>query len=300
MGRETVVKGLIDYLKGEHWRRTIAMLAQDPDPHYTHAHVYVETCVHPQDLERLICGYLERRGMPSSRRIDYVNPSLVPDSETGSLHGIEPKGKPHFDLQWFYNPSVVLAGTQELHKMERGCNVIGWNRWFIQEFYSDFSFRSVGPAEQEALEKYFRSEHWLIGMEMATRPETRHLHVHVYTSLHPEVIQGFAEKSLAEHGHKIYYTCPNVYGKRELTGKLVFMGQEPEVVFDLAWKFRPEVVIEAARDPWGPGAWPARDLPGYTHITAQMIEPTMQKPYVVLGDAEVDEVLDSVAPRKRM
>src|SRR5512138_2476365 len=105
MEREAIVPGLIQYFKGDHWRRLMAVLMQDPDPQGTHVHAYTETCVNPEDIKAIICGYLEQRGVPSSRKIDYTAPR---PAVMGSLHGIEPKGRPHFDYNWFFNPEVSL------------------------------------------------------------------------------------------------------------------------------------------------------------------------------------------------
>ena len=74
----------------DHWRRLCCSML-DPDPQGTHIHSYVDTSVHPDSLEALICGYFERLGWPSSRKIDHMSPA----PGMGSLHGVEPEGKPH-------------------------------------------------------------------------------------------------------------------------------------------------------------------------------------------------------------
>lgn len=284
-----IVDELIGYFRSDHWRRLIAALWQDPDPRGTHAHTYVETCVHPEDIKQLICGYLEAKGIPSSRKIDYTAPR---PGEMGSLHGIEPKGRAHFDFNWFYNPQVTLAPTQGGDKGESGCNLCVWNRSYIREYYSDFRFRSqVGPGEEEVLRSYFKSEHWHNGLKVSIDPNTTHGHINVYTSVHPEVIQRFAEESLRAKGWEINYICPNVYlvdGK--YTGKLVFMGKNPEAVYDLGWKFKPEVVIEPAMDQWA-----LAGNPGYDLWVWPMMDPIMKFPYLKLTDPEIDRVLSAIA-----
>ena len=71
-------------------------------------------------------------------------------------------------------------------------------------------------------------------------------------------------------------------------GKLVFMGQDPEVVFDIGWEFTPDVLIEPAWEPWI-----YEDHPGYDVWTAQMLAEVMNEDYVRLNDEEISSVLDA-------
>ncbi|MHB1160350.1 MAG: hypothetical protein ACYC66_12875 [Chloroflexota bacterium] len=291
MENQRIVDGLIGYFKGDQWRRMVAALTQDPDPHNTHAHIYVEMSVDPAAVDRLIVGYFEARGYPNARRIDWLAPK--PEVE-GSLHGVEPKGLAHYDFNWFYNPDVVLAPTSGGEKGESGCNLCIWNKAYMQEYYADFPFRQVGPAEEEMIRKYFRSEHWHKGLEWATKPNVTHTHINVYSSVHPDILKKFAAESIAEEGWEIYYTCPNVYlvdGK--YTGKLVHMGKNPEAVYDLGWRFNPNVIIEPAMDNWNiPGT------PGYDILTTDDNKAILSHSYVAVTDSEIQAVLDAVAPSK--
>jgi len=289
MDRGKIVQDVIAYFKGDQWRRMAAALEQDPEPRGTHAHIFVETCVHPNNIEELICGFFAQRGAPSARRIDYMAPR---PGEMGSLHGVEPKGQPHFDFNFFYNPNVALAGSEGGAHGESGCNLCIWNRRYINAFYADFPFRQVGEAEEEKIRQYFRSEHWHRGVEMSILPDTNHQHINAYTSVHPEVLRRFAEESLAAKGWEIYYTCPNVYlVNGRYTGKLVFMGKNPEAVYDLGWMFKPDVVLEPALDDWV-----FKNGKGYDTWTTPMREPVMAQPYVRLTDGEVARALEAIKP----
>lgn len=280
MERQAIIKELKEYFgASDHWRRLCSSL-QDPDPEGTHIHSYVETSVHPDSLEKIMTQYFERMGWPSSRKIDH----MAPKAGMGSLHGVEPEGKPHFDFQWFFNKDV---GLKACDGGESGCNLLIWNRWYINRFYSQFDFRNVGPAEEKALEEYFKSEHFMEGIKFPVMPTTNHMHINVHSSVHPDHIQKYAEAAFAREGIKLYYTCPNVYmvnGKYR--GKLVFMCQSPEVVFDIGWLFTSDVVIEPAMEPW---IFEAN--PGYDVWTSDMLAEVMNADYVTLTDKEVEEVL---------
>ncbi len=282
MRREDLIQGVTDYfVLSDHWRRLMASL-QGPDPEGTHIHAYVNTCIHPKSLETVITGYLDLRGWPSVRRIDHMSPV----AGMGSLHGIEPKGKPHFDFQWFFKEDVPVKPTDG---GEGGCNLLVWNRWYINEFYREFKFREVGPAEEKQLEDYFYSDHWERGLEIAARPDTTHMHINVETSVHPDQIARFAKRALEEKAWKIYYVCPNVYlVKGKYRGKLVFMGRDPEEVYDIGWHFNPEVVLEPARD-----TWIFEENPGYDVWPKRLLDDVMQHPYHTLEPEDVKSILKS-------
>jgi hypothetical protein len=282
MEREALLQEVKDYFAGsDHWRRLCAAL-QDPDPEGSHIHAYVETSVHPDSLEAIMKGYFERMGWPSSRKIDH----MAPKAGTGSLHGVEPQGKPHFDFQWFFKEDVGLRACQG---GESGCNLLIWNRWYINQFYGQFPFREVGAGEEEALGAYFKSDHFLKGLQFPVMPTTNHIHINVHASVHPDAMQKHAEEALRREGWEIYYVCPNVYlVGGQYRGKLVFMGKRPEVVFDIGWAFTSEAVIEPAWE-----AWIFEANPGYDVWTSDMLAEVMNEAYVHLSDDEIQRVLDA-------
>ena len=283
MERKELIAEVKSYFaESDHWRRLCAALQGDPDPQGSHVHAYVETSVHPDSLEDLMTGYFDRLGWPSARKIDH----MAPKRGMGSLHGVEPEGKPHFDFQWFFKKDV---GLRPCDGGESGCNLLVWNRWYINKFYEQFPFRDIGSEEEKALEAYFRSEHFLKGLEFPVMPTTNHMHINVHSSIHPDYIQKHAEAALKHEGINIYYVCPNVYlvgGKYR--GKLVFMGKEPEVVFDIGWKFTPQVVIEPAWEPWI-----FENNPGYDVWSSDMLAEVMNEDYVRLTDSEIQQILES-------
>lgn len=281
MERKMLVEEVKQYFAdSDHWRRLCAALYGDPDPEGSHVHSYVDTSVHPDSLEAIMAGYFERMGWPSARKIDHMSPK----AGMGSLHGVEPKGKPHFDYQWFFKEDV---GLRACDGGESGCNLLVWNRWYINQFYSQFPFREVGPKEEKELEEYFKSDHFLEGLKFPVMPTTNHMHINVHASVHPDYIQKYAEAAFKRENLKIYYTCPNVYlVEGKYRGKLVFMGQEPEVVFDIGWQFKSDVIIEPAWE-----TWIFDENPGYDVWTSDMLAEVMNEDYVRLTDEEIHEVL---------
>ena len=71
------------------------------------------------------------------------------------------------------------------------------------------------------------------------------------------------------------------------------MGKKPEVVFDIGWKFTPEVVIAPAWEPWI-----FEDHPGYDVWTSAMLAEVMNERYVRLSNEEIAAVLNACYFRK--
>lgn len=283
MERKMLLEEVKQYFsQSDHWRRLCAAL-QGPDPEGTHIHAYVDTSVHPDSMEAIMTGYFQRMGWPSARKIDHMSPA----PGMGSLHGVEPKGKPHFDFQWFFKKDV---GLKACNGGESGCNLLIWNRWYIKQFNRQFPFKEVGAEQEKTLEEYFKSDHFIKGLEFPMMPTTCHMHINVNAGVDPDHIQKYAETALEREDIKIYYTCPNVYlgDGKNYRGKLVFMSQDPEVVFDIGWKFTPGIVIEPAWE-----AWIFEENPGYDVWTSDMLAKVMDEDYVRLADDEIQEVLNA-------
>jgi len=107
MDRHVVIDEVKRYFgASDHWRRLCGAL-QDPDPQGCHIHSYVVMSVHPKSIEQIITNYFSALGWPSVRKIDHVSPK----ENVGSLHGIEPSEKPHFDFHWMFDNRVGLRAA---------------------------------------------------------------------------------------------------------------------------------------------------------------------------------------------
>ena len=283
MDRQALVDEIVDYFNAsDHWRRLLSLL-QDPDPRGSHVHTYVHTSVHPESLELILRRYFDMVGAPIVRRINWIRPR----PNVGALHGIEPRGRLHFDFHYIFNDGV---GLRPADGVENGSNLLHWDRHYIEDFNSQFSFRSVGPGEAGALRRYFSSEHWEEGLRIAARDDAPHMHINVETSVHPDAVAHYALDALDERGWEVYYVCPNAFLLGDgYTGKLVFMGKNPEKVYDIGWKYNPDVTIKATEV-----AWMFPELIGYDVMTTQMTEEELGlHPYVKLTTDEISRILDA-------
>ena len=284
--RELTDQGTKYFGSSDHWRRLLALL-QDPDPRNSHVHTYVYTSVHPESLHDILVAYFALRGWPLVRRINRIRPR----PGIGALHGIEPEGKLHFDFHWIYKPDV---GVTPADGIEGGSNLLMWNRFYIEEFNRSFPFRSVGPQEEEALRSYFSSRHWEEGLQFVSRPDVPHMHINVEVGVHPSAVAEHALEALKRRGWEVYYVCPNAFLMgTTYRGKLVFMGKKPEKVYDIGWKFNPDVTIRPAEETW---MFP--DRVGYDVMTdAMTAEETNKHPFVTLTPDEVSAVVEACAGR---
>ena len=265
------------YLRtSDHWRRLLAYL-QDPDPHNAHVHSYVYTSIHPESMEEILRRYFSKRGWPIDRTINKIRPR----PGILQLHCIEPRDKVHFDLHLIHEEGV---GIRPAHGVERDSNLLLWNRFYMEEFYQRFPFRRVGPKEEDACRRYFAFEHWQHGLEIAARPSVPHMHINVETSLHPETIGQFALEALGQKGWEIHYLCPNVYLLNgRYVGKVVFIGKQPEKVYDIGWLFNPDVILEPTKK-----AWLFPEHIGYDLMTSEQFEEELnQHPHVNLTTEEI-------------
>jgi len=74
----------------------------------------------------------------------------------------------------------------------------------------------------------------------------------------------------------------------EYQGKLVFMCRSPEKVFDIGWRYDPNVVITPVME-----KWIFNENPGYDVWTLEMLEKVMDQQYVVLTKDEIDEIVQA-------
>lgn len=283
MKKEAIVTQMSEYFReSDHWRRLIAAI-QDPQPRFAHAHIYVYTSVHPDSLEAILRGYFAARGWPISRRINRIRPK----PNILALHGIEPAEKVHWDFHWLYQRDMGIAPA---HGVENGSNLLVWNKTYIDEFYRLFPFEKVGPQQESALQRYFTSDHWNTGLDIVAQPNVPHMHINIETTIHPDTIGRYAVDSLHERGWDVFYLCPNCYLLEDrYAGKIVFMGKEPEKVYDIGWKFNPKATIEPTNHTW---LFP--DRVGYDVMTSEQFENEVAaNEYTLLNQKEIDEIVSN-------
>jgi hypothetical protein len=240
-----LIEGIRKYWRSEHWQRFLHFLQEKDGEKIYHIHHWIDTSVHPESLQIALQYYFAKQGWEIDREIDtYV---LYP-KPVATLHGVCAKKLPHFDINFRYRSDVVLAAMDTNYRED---NCEAWGESYMKQFYSQFNFRPVGPKEEDAIEAWFRSPHWDRACAHCEDPKVVHIHVNVETSVHPEAIIQAAFRAFKREGWTLWDYTPCIFDvKGVTTGKIVFMLSYPQQIFDICWRYNPEVVLAPSTRPF--------------------------------------------------
>jgi hypothetical protein len=234
-----------EYWKSDHWQRFLHFLQEKDGEKVYHIHHWVDTSLHPESLLLALQFYFARQGWEIDREIDTYVLSPRP---IAAIHGVCAKGLPHFDLNFRYRPDVVLA-PMPADGVKDNCQA--WGESYMKKFHSQFHFRSVGPQEQEAIEAWFHSAHWDRACRHCEDPRVVHIHVNVVTSVHPDTITEAAKRAFKKEGWTLWDYTPCIFDVRGVTtGKIVYMLSYPQQIFDICWRFDPDVILAPSPKPF--------------------------------------------------
>lgn len=282
------VEGVIQYFKGEQWNDFVNNHLVHPDEDVYHAHIYADSSVHPDSLKKIMFAYWDSVGKPLTRRIDPVSPK---PGQAG-LHSVYPEGLAHFDFYVRYNGDAVLEPMpKDAKEAEHGENTLSWGKIYQDNFLAEkkFQFKVVGPSEEKTIQNYFLGKHWKEILVNVLVPEIVHCHANVEINFDPKILEIYACQALAKVGWTVERVVPCVYDVHGVyTGKIVFLLGNPEEVFDICWKYNPDVVIRRAREGW---VFPT---PGFDNFMLAPYEKVLADgDFYVMTDEEVSEVIAS-------
>src|SRR5512143_3195792 len=105
MGTLLAHNEIVNYFHSEQWQTLLEYLRGKHREEIYHAHIFVDTSLHPNTLRRVLVKYFELIEMPIDRPIDFQASNVGHDI----LHNIHPAGTFHFDLAFRFNGDVHLA-----------------------------------------------------------------------------------------------------------------------------------------------------------------------------------------------
>lgn len=109
--RDYLVKGISGFFKGRYWGEFMERhLVRREGEEVYHAHLYVDTCIHPDSMYAILPAYFESIGRPLDRSMHAQSPR----SRLGCIHGIHPVGCPHWEFIFRYNKETVLERCQRM------------------------------------------------------------------------------------------------------------------------------------------------------------------------------------------
>lgn len=245
---DKITSEITSYFKSEQWLALIKLLQKKHHEEVYHAHIFVDTKLHPYTLREVIFSYFKCIDMPIDRPIDFQV------SNVGNImaHNIHPQGTFHFDLAFRYNPDVVLSAMPNEIAFRKS-NLQFWGKKETYDFIDQFPFRKDVPINQ--IVDYFHSSEYKICSNWSEYKyfvldrRMVHFHANVETSIHPDLIKQATIELIEKEGwtnqlivHCIFY--PNRDWK---AGKVCFLMSDPMFNFDIAWDYNPEVLIQPSR-----------------------------------------------------
>jgi hypothetical protein len=240
MERKHLIDGCVEYFRSRQWKDVVQIL-QERD--MNHFHVYLDTSLHPWDsLGRILTGYLAARGWQVYREIQRQSPR----PGIFALYGVNLPDKAHFDLFLRYNPDVIIAPMPPL-LAERGGNVRVWWDRDIRRFQELFDWRTLSRREEAEVGDFFESgRHWQQFCDLVLDTDIVHVHCNIETSVHPNELRKYALHNLTKRGWKIAHAIHSLFNAGGAdSGKIIFLGLQPERTYDIGWYFSPSVLIQA-------------------------------------------------------
>jgi len=280
MSAKKLLDEVVDYFKSEQWLRMMKTL-QIKDEKVNHIHIYIDTKINPWCIEQVLKLYFAKIGHPIHRKIELFTSGQV--SGSGTIHGVEPKGLPHFDMIFRYSDDKAIKPTDN-----REHNVEYWGEKYMEEFHAKYPFKTtLTEQDKKEMEAYFESSAWKDYCRLNESPEVVHIHANVETSVHPKIIREYALKAMAKQGWEIEYSVPVAFGMRgQMHGKVVFAGLKPEKMFDIAWGFNPVVTLIPSTK-----YWLTTESPTYDARTMNEIPNLLKRNYYhILSLAEMEEI----------
>ena len=279
---------IIKYFKSNQWKNFMTNHLVHPDEEVYHAHIYCDSSVHPDSMRKVMFAYFDAIGHPLTRRIDPVSPK---PGQAG-LHSVYPENLPHFDMYMRFNPDVVFeAMPPKAKEAEHGQNALSWGKKYQDDYLAEknYQFKTVGPAEDKIIENYFLGKHWKETLVNVLREEVVHCHSNVEINFDPKILEIAACKALAKIGWTVERVVPCVYDVHGVyTGKIVFLLGNPEEVFDICWKYNPEVVLCRAREGW---VFPEAGFDNF--MITPYLEVLKAADFYHLTDTELAEIVNS-------
>lgn len=293
MNRAEVLKGISAYFNGKHWN-DILKVWLSPEEDIYHFHSFVDNQVDYRCLQPIVEASLHMYSLDVDRAFDYVGPG----PGRAALHGIHPNRKqfvPLLDWFWEYSGEKILE-PMDNGRGECGTNLICWGKSYMEEWWKQFTFKPVSPIEEEVINDWFvKSRQWkelTYLIEHFPEEGIAHLHCNVELNFNPYILDHMARQHMREIGWTICNSTPCVYRVGDVyTGKFTYSLGHPEEVFDISWKFNPDVVIRPSER-----FFVFNERPDFDIWTVKMFEDTALHAgeYIRLSDKEITTVIDSL------
>ncbi len=243
MANQVPHEEIVGYFHTEQWQKLLRYLRGQGPEEFFHAHIYIDTSLHPNAFRRLLFKYFEVIGMPLDRPVDFQASNVGHDM----LHNIHPSGGQfHFDLAWRLNEKLILA-PMPAEVTFQGSNLDFWSKSETYAFFDQFPLKKDIAAEQ--VDQYFHTPQWEEIRHFVRDKSLVHFHANVETSVHPDLIRSAALRALKREGWVLQKDVHCIFYPRKdwKAAKICLLMSDPMFNFDIAWTFNPDVVIRPSQ-----------------------------------------------------
>jgi hypothetical protein len=296
MSDKETVKEVVKYFKSDQWQELMHMLTQQEEEIY-HIHMFWEGRIEAQSLSRLMERYFAKKGMALDRKIDLTSPK----PGMAGLHSVHPHDPersmyiPAVDMYWVYNPDVVLVPATTANS-EKGKNLVGWGKKYMDNYYKKFDFKCVGPKEEKEILNYLHSAHWKKTVRLIESGLYTHVHANLEINFDPWILKTLTIDILKEMGWKVDHVIPCVYigVNNDYQGKIVFLTSHPEEVWDFGWWYNPDVVIRTATLKFSGYPPEDGDISFDVWTKKYLYELLARDKYEPLTDEQIEEIIKQI------
>ena len=296
MSSKEITQELVKYFKSDQWQELMHMLTQQEEEIY-HIHMYWENRIEAQSLIRLMESYFAKKGTSLDRKIDLTSPK----PGVAGLHNVHPHDPerslyiPAVDMYWIYNPNVIMEPASPANG-EKGKNLVGWGKKYMDNYYKQFDFKCVGPREEKEILKYLHSAHWKKTVRLVESGLYTHVHANLEINFDPWILKTLTIDVLKEMGWKVDHVIPCVYigVNNDYQGKIVFLTAHPEEVWDFGWWYNPDVVIRPATLEFSGYPPEDGDISFDVWTKKYLYELLARDKYETLTDEQIEEVIAQV------
>jgi hypothetical protein len=238
MQRKQSIEEIISYFESIQWEDVVRVIQERE---MNHMHVYVDMSLHPHSFAKVVKGFFHMQGWELYKPIDY----LTNKPGHTSLYGIDLGDRANFEIYCRLRSDTALAPMPPALG-ERGANLRVWTPEDIKRFEEQFEWHDLEPTEEAEVAEFFKTgDHWKRMCEYVTDPDIVHVHCNVETCVHPSVLRSSALDDLHRRGWKVMHAIHCVFnGGGNDIGKIIFLGTDPELTYDIAWYHNSDVLIQ--------------------------------------------------------
>ena len=209
-----------------------------------HAHLYIDSCLSPVELGKVVEAYFEKKEIPIQRALKYL--PIAPDLL--NIYNVMPKGMCHFEFFLRYNEEEIIAPMPPEYSREKK-NASFWDDAYMKKFYKQYSFKKISKDDKKEIKKYFFGDDFRYCYRMMIDEYRALIHSHglIETSYHPEELIPYGVKSFEEMGVEVQKAVSVVFNcNGKDMPKMVFLLRAPETVVEVEWHYNPRIGIKPA------------------------------------------------------